>query len=108
MNKFKRIKFLKSFDIDGVIEQDLLYNYWDLFEIKRPLQYFTLSRAFIGRPDLLSIQVYGNQKYWWLLLKYNNIDDIWNDMEVGDIISIPDVNDLDDFLLKVVAKQKAE
>jgi len=56
----------------------------------------------------LELVLYGNIKYWWLLLKVNNIDDIWNDMKVGEPIIVPDINDYEDWLLKVVTQQRNE
>jgi hypothetical protein len=108
MNKFKRIKFFKTVEVDGIIEKDLVHNYWNLFHMSRPVNYYLMTRSFIGRPDLLSIFLYGNIKYWWLLLKVNNIDDIWNDMKVGEPIIVPDINDYEDWLLKVVTQQRNE
>jgi len=108
MNKFKRTKFMKSHDVDGNIECDIVDNYWTLFEIKRSVSYYRITWSDVERPDLLSIKLYGAMKYWWILLKVNNIDDIWNDMVVGDIITVPNVNDFEDWLLKVTSSKRSE
>lgn len=108
MNKYKRTNFLRINEVDGIIERDFIYNYWDIFEIRRPVQYYRLTRSDIERPDLLSIKVYGVMKYWWLLLKVNNIDDIWYDMEVGKLIIVPDINDFEDWLIKVISSKRTE
>lgn len=106
MNNFKRSNFLKEVEVDGIIERDFVHNYWDIFEINRDVRYFTLTREFIRRPDLLSVYLYGSTKYWWLILRINNIDDIWNEMEVGTVLTIPDKNDIDDWLIKAIAASK--
>lgn len=108
MNNFKRINFLKQEEVNGIIEQDFVHNYWELFEIKRDIQYYTLSREFLSRPDLLSLYLYGNIKYWWILLKVNEIDDVWNDMSVGDVIQVPDINDINDWLINVIEQKRME
>lgn len=106
MNNFKRVNFLKEVEVNGVIERDLIHNYWDLFQTKREETYLTLSTEFIGRPDLISIAAYGSVKYWWIILRINNIDDIWNDMEVGDVLTIPNLTDVDDWLIKAKSVSK--
>jgi hypothetical protein len=93
---------MSDYDIDGILEKDLVDNNWELFEIKRPMTFFTLGRSYIGRPDLLSIKLYGKENYWYLLLKSNEeIEDVWNDLEVGKVINVPDVRDFEDFVSAV-------
>jgi len=105
-NKYSRTNFTEEVIVDGIIEQDLADNNWDLFEIKRPMTFFTLGRSYIGRPDLLSLKLYGKMDYWWLLAKANDIDDFWNDIKVGDVISVPDVRDFEDFYASVRKRRK--
>lgn len=102
MSKYNRTNFYKQEIISNRLENDMVKNYWDLFKIKRPLRYLSLSRQFIQRPDLLSYSVYGDVSYWWILSKFNQIDDWWNDVVVGTNISIPDVRDIDDFFINVL------
>ncbi len=106
MNKFDKSNFLNAIEVDGVIERDLVNNYWNLFRIKRDVSYFTISYEFIYRPDLLSIYLYGTMKYWWILMKVNQIDDIWNDLTVEKIIVVPDYNDYEDWLIEVTAQKR--
>lgn len=101
LNKFKRTNFYKIQTINGIIENDLVTNKFDSFIITRPVKYYTLSRADIQRPDLLSLKIYGDLQYWWILLKVNNIDDVWNDMTPEKIIIVPDLEDIDDWLIKI-------
>jgi|10_taG_2_1085330.scaffolds.fasta_scaffold12154_1 hypothetical protein len=44
-----------------------------------------------GRPDLLSLQVYGTVKYWWVLCAVNNITNPLTDFESGLRIYIPTI-----------------
>jgi hypothetical protein len=96
-NKYNRTNFIKDQVIDGILEKDLADNNWDLFEIKREMTFFTLSRGYIGRPDLLSLKLYGKMSYWWIISKVNQIDDWWNDIVVGDVIDVPDIRDIEDW-----------
>ena len=41
------------------------------------------------RPDLISDVFYYTPDYWWLILLYNNIDDPFEGLNVGDQIKIP-------------------
>jgi len=107
MNKFRRTNFYVQEEVDEVLENDLVNNYWDLFKIKREMSFVTIGRTFIARPDLLSLKVYGIVDYWWILCKHNKIDDVWNDMTIGDVIEVPDVQDINDWFSDVlIAKKK--
>ena len=98
MSRWNRSNFYKTVIVDGVSELDLLSNFYNsLFKIKRKTQYYTIRKQDIQRPDLISIKTLGEQKYWWIIAKYNQIDDIWNDLIPGDIIRIPDIQDIQDF-----------
>lgn len=101
-NKYNRTNFLSKgkslFDID---EWDLILGNWDLFETKRPLKFNTVKYGEIQRPDLLSARIYGDVSLWWILCKFNQIDDVWNDLYVGMDLLIPDLADIYDFHAKV-------
>jgi len=107
LDKYNRTNFMSDEVIDGNLEKDMVNNNWDLFQIKRPLTFFTLSRSYIQRPDLLSLKIYGKMNYWWILLKFNSdIMDVWNDIVNGKVISIPDMRDIEDFYSAVRARTK--
>lgn len=101
MSMYLRTNFYEKKEINGVIENDLIKNNFDLFLIKRPTTFFKLSRSYIQRPDLLSLKLYGRMDYWWIISKINNIDDWWNDIKIGDIIRVVDARDIQDFYLNV-------
>lgn len=105
-NKYRRTNFMEETEVEGIVEFDLVKNNWELFEIKRPMTFFTISRSYIQRPDLLSLKLYGKMSYWWILAKYNKIDDWWNDIEVEDIIEVPNIRDIEDFYAKFRARSR--
>ena len=43
----------------------------------------------VGRPDLISSRVFGSDGPWWMLLKYNGIDDPWNELWPGLVLKVP-------------------
>ena len=107
-SKYTRTNYMKSDVIDNILEVDIVNNNWDLFAIKRPMGYFSVGRSFIGRPDLLSLTIFGKMDYYWILLKCNpTICDMWNDIKVGDIIRIPDIRDIEDFYDAIKFREKS-
>lgn len=99
---------MPSVKTDTFVEKDLILNNWDLFEINRPIGYDNLASIELHRPDLLSIRIYGTMSYWWILLKVNHIDDIWNDMSIGMDLIIPNAADIIDWVLRVRSRKKSE
>jgi hypothetical protein len=104
LNRYNRTSFYTVSAIDETLENDLVMNNFDLFQITRPVSYFTLTRGYIGRPDLLSLKLYNDMQYWWLILKVNTIDDPWNDMTPEKVIMVPSLLDIEDFYLAVKSK----
>lgn len=101
MSQFSVNNFLKKEFVDGVYEYDLLTMHWDEFRLNRPSRDMMVTPHDIGRPDALSVRAYGDSQYWWLLMRVNKIDDVWNDLVVGDYLIIPDIRDFDDFYTKL-------
>lgn len=95
---------MQTENVNGDLEIDLIKNNWDLFKIKRRIGFDGITRVDIGRPDIFSIRIYGSMKYWWILSKVNNIDDWWNDVEIGQDIIVPDIQDITDFYLSVKSR----
>jgi len=96
-----RSDFMPNVDVEGTLEKDFINSKWALFEIKRDITYYSIGEADIQRPDLLSWKIYGSMNYWWILLKYNNIGDVWNDLYVSQVIKVPNEQDIIDFIAKV-------
>lgn len=98
MAKLDRDNYLNTIGSTYGNEKELTSNDIRFFKPKSSLQKHTLTVAEFARPDLLSSRYYGNQNYWWFILKLNRIDDIWNEMYVGMTILIPDEGDILNFL----------
>lgn len=106
-NKYRRTNFMEEEEVEGIVEMDMVNNNWELFEIKRPMTFFTISRSYIQRPDLLSMKLYGKQTYWWIIAKHNKIDDWWNDIDVEDVIEVPDIRDIEDWYAAVRQRRRS-
>ena len=103
-NKYNRSNYISIEQLnDGSLERDLLLSNWDLFDDKRGYTYAYIVQDDIQRPDLFCYRLYQRFDWWWIISKYNGIDDWWNDVFVGMRVNVPDVNDIEEFYLKVKA-----
>ena len=101
-DKYIRTNFLESNIINGKLEYDLLDCHYDLLNIVRPLYLYEVTYDDIGRPDRLSRNIYGgDQQYWWIVLKYNNICDVYNELYPTQLLYAPNEKDIQDWFLKI-------
>lgn len=62
---------------------------------RRPLEHsdddirFTIDKTSEARPDIIAFQVYGKALYYWVVLQYNNIVDIQEELTAGTEIRLP-------------------
>lgn len=106
MAKFTRSNFFNQNTIDGNIENDLAFTRFDEFDFKRKRIFFTITDKYVSRPDLIALDMLGKIDYWWVILKLNNIDDVYNDMTLGKVIQIPSLSDVEEF--GIVTKRKKD
>ena len=107
-NKYIRTNFYDDVEINELLEKDLTSGYFQKFKINRQTSFFTITRGFIKRPDLLSLKLYGKMNYWPIVGYVNDIGDWWNDISVGDVIQVPDVQDIEDWLIEVKKLKKSK
>ena len=106
MSRLNRSNFYPKVIVNNQTVNDFGNSYYSrFFQIKRPLSYYTIQQSDIQRPDIISFKIYGSQDYWWIIMKYNQIFDIWNDLQEGNVLSVPDKLDIDDF---IIASSKAQ
>ena len=60
-----------------------------------------------ARPDLLSFRIYGDVQYWWILMLFNGIKDINDDLKTGVEIRYPSISSIEDFYFSLKLRQKA-
>ena len=99
LDKFSRSRYLPCNTINSVYECDLPYSGFHEYEFKKPFSFYTIKETDIQRPDLLSYKLFGRPNYWWVLMKLNAIEDIWNDLYVGLVISVPDDDDIQNLII---------
>lgn len=97
MSKLNRSNYLKTGDSTYGKEKILTSNDFTKYNFVYPVSFYKIVADDIGRPDLIAIKVYGTQDFWWMLMKYNGIDDIWNELYKGQTIRIPDIRDFNQY-----------
>ena len=95
-----RFRFYKETTVNGTKELDLLWNSLSNFEIKRVPAYYRTTILDVMQPDLISYRLYGTERYWWIICLANNIHNPFTGIGVGDILVIPHIMDIYDFLKK--------
>ena len=104
--KYNRSDYIEIAELDsGSLERDLLLSNWDLFDNKRGYTFRYLTADDIQRPDLFCLRMYGRIDWWWILSKFNSIDDWWNDVFSGMRVKVPNITDIEEFYLKVKGRQ---
>lgn len=56
--------------------------------------YVSVSQDLLKRPELLSFKAYGISDLWWAIYEYNGIKDPLFDLQVGQILKIPQLQRL--------------
>lgn len=98
MSKFNRDNYLKTVTVNSVLEKELTTNSFSDYKFKYPCAYFTITSRHIQRPDLISNDMYDRTDFWWFVLKFNNIDDAWNEIYISQRIKVPDTRDIIDYI----------
>ena len=98
MPKLDRSNFLESVSSDFGLEKNLITNSILEFQPSRPEKLYKIQQIDVGRPDLISYRFYRSTNYWWFLMKYNGIDDVFNEMYINMPIRIPAETDIVNFL----------
>lgn len=95
-----RTRYLDKYTTDGINEYDLGslsqtdFDFGDCIKIM-------VTDDDIGRPDLISQNCYGTTNYWWFIMWYNGISDVWNDLSDGIILEVPTIDKVREFLQTV-------
>lgn len=90
-NVSTRTNFLQSNDVDGVEEYDLGSMDFGDFDFGE-VQYYVVKEHEVCRPDIISLKTYGTTNYWWFIMWFNGITDIWNDLREGMLLAYPSLD----------------
>jgi len=92
-----RTNLCSTVTVNNIVERDINNCQWDKLNINRQIAYYKITQNDLQRPDLIAQKIYGTFQYWWVLMKFNQIDDCWNDMVVGDVIKCPNKLDIEEY-----------
>lgn len=92
-----RSNFIQTVSINNTLERDLNNIQWDKLVIQRTISYYTVVLSDLQRPDIIASKVYGNMQYFWPLMKFNLVDDIWNDLYIGQVLNCPSPLDIEQY-----------
>ena len=80
--------------VGGVSELDYLSSHLKDFVTQYPLSQYRVVEQDILAPDLISYKNYGVEDYWWFILFYNGIIDPFTELVAGDLLFVPNIQDL--------------
>lgn len=108
MDKYNRSNFYKTEVVDSLVEKDLLTNVTNIFDNNSEYSFYRVKEEDLLRPDLISLKLFKTIAYWWIILKANNIEDVWHDLYAGKILAIPPISDIEKYYSENVAKNKGK
>lgn len=94
INRDSFLEFDTNTDDLDLLTNQLFRTYFPENEAK-----FIVNAQDVGRPDLMAQRVLGTQELWWVLLKYNDIDDPWNELYPGQVLKIPSVTSVQSYAM---------
>ncbi len=98
MSKFNRDNYLKTVTVNGLNEKELTTNSFSDYNFKYPHTYYEIKSRDLQRPDIISLVLYDRIDLWWFILKFNGIDDVWNELYIGQVIKVPNINDINNYV----------
>lgn len=99
MNRLQFYKAVNADVGDGVLraELDFLDNSLVGLTVKRRPMYYRVTQGDLQAPDNIAFGAYKDERLWWVICLANNIDSPCADIDVGDLLLIPDILDIYDF-----------
>lgn len=100
MSLATRTEYLQKLVIDDIAQYDLGSFDADGYDFGKE-NLLEVREIDVARPDLLSYRAYGTMNYWWFLMWYNGINDVWNDLAPHQVLKYPDLYEVRTFLQTV-------
>lgn len=86
-----RSNFLQEYTVDGNHEYDIGSMDFKDFDFGETSVYMVHYYE-VGRPDIISQNIYGTTNFWWFICWFNGISDVWNDLRDGMMIEYPSMD----------------
>jgi hypothetical protein len=106
--KYARRNMYTTFSNNGTNEIDISVNRMSSFNVTKPLRYYQVAGHEDQRPDMICNNIYGTIDYWWILVQFNDIVDVFTELKEGMILKVPDIKDISEFINKVRADVSLE
>lgn len=90
----ERLKFYNLVTVDNIKEVDYMSSALKDFSPRHELSTYRVTEQDLLAPDLISHNVYGTEQYWWIILRFNKIVNPFIELEVGDLLYIPNLIDV--------------
>lgn len=94
-----RTNFLNKVKVDSINQRDLGSLDFGDFDFGENF-YYRLTPQDVARPDLISYKIYGTTNYWWFIMWYNGVSDVWNDLRDMMLIKYPNISRVKDAMRK--------
>jgi len=78
-------------------ELDFLWNPLTAFKMDYEPTYYRVQESDLMRSDNISFKNYGTVDFWWILCLVNEIDNPLTDLEIGQILTVPNSIDIYNF-----------
>lgn len=75
-----------------VLQDGKVLGWWEMKEFPKDHNddvNFIITSEYAGRPDKISYYMYGREDFMWLVLQYNNIVDINEELVAGVTLTLP-------------------
>lgn len=86
-----RSNYLQEEMVDNFTQYDLgsiNFGNYDFGSVR----YYQLKYQDVARPDIISQRLYGTTNYWWFIMWYNGVGDVWNDLRENMVIKYPSID----------------
>lgn len=93
INATNRNNMFPTITVDGVTQKDISRIDFKDYDFGA-VQYTMIREIELGRPDLLSLRLYGTPGYWWFILWFNGMRDPWHDLQPDTMIKYPSMNSI--------------
>lgn len=60
-----------------------------------------ITQDLVDRPDLVASKAYDNPDLWWVIYEFNGIQNPLEDLNIGDILRVPDISRVIDAIDKL-------
>lgn len=96
--EFDPANFFRKVEVEGRTEIDPFSQTPFDFEFETQSNVLVVEERHLGRPDLISLDAYGDVNYWWVIMLANDIVDPFDDIKFGDELIIPNDTEVFQFL----------